>query len=84
MQDHRIGRAHQRRRRRIVEILRRHRQIAADPAVDFQVLPAFRPDKAIAVEDPATFNAWTDKLAAAASVGISGYDDFFIGGFFGG
>ncbi|MBK9336285.1 MAG: glucuronate isomerase [Lewinellaceae bacterium] len=53
-----------------------HRQIAADPATGFQVLPAFRPDKAMAVEDPAAFNAWTDDLAAAAGTTISDYDSF--------
>ena len=53
-----------------------HQQMAADPGMDFQVLPAFRPDKAMAVEDPATFNAWTDKLAAVADVHIADYADF--------
>jgi glucuronate isomerase len=53
-----------------------HRQIAADPTVGFQVLPAFRPDKAMAVEDPEVFNQWTDKLGAVAGVDISNYDDF--------
>ncbi len=56
--------------------LRWHRQIAADPGTGFRVLPAYRPDKAMAVEDPATFNAWTDKLATASGTSISNYDDF--------
>lgn len=53
-----------------------HRQIANDPAMDFQVLPAYRPDKAMAVEDPDVFNAWTDKLSELANTPISNYDDF--------
>ncbi len=53
-----------------------HRQIAADPGVGIRVLPAFRPDKAMMVEDPVAFNAWTDKLAGAAGTSISTYDDF--------
>lgn len=53
-----------------------HRQIAANPAAGFQVLPAFRPDKAMAVEDPMAFNDWTDKLAAVAGMSVSNYDDF--------
>lgn len=53
-----------------------HRQLADDPSAGLQVLPAFRPDKAMAVEDPAAFNAWTDKLAAVAEVHISEYRDF--------
>lgn len=53
-----------------------HRQIAADPSMKIQILPTFRPDKAMAVEDPAAFNAWTDKLASVAGAVISGYEDF--------
>ncbi len=53
-----------------------HRQIAADPSVGIMVLPAYRPDKAMAVEVPQTFNAWTDQLAAVAGMSISNYDDF--------
>ncbi|MEO6759238.1 MAG: glucuronate isomerase [Saprospiraceae bacterium] len=51
-------------------------QIAADPGLDIQVLPAFRPDRAMAVEDPTSFNAWTDKLASVADVAVSSYEDF--------
>ena len=39
-----------------------------------QVLPTFRPDKAMAVESPAAFNAWVDRLAAASGIDIG--DDF--------
>ena len=53
-----------------------HQKMAADPSMDFRVLPAFRPDKAMAVEDPAAFNAWTDRLADVADVDISTYADF--------
>jgi glucuronate isomerase len=61
-----------------IDSLEWHRQIADDPTVGLQVLPAFRPDKAMAVEDTSSFNDWTDKLAAAANVHISSYDDFLI------
>jgi glucuronate isomerase len=50
--------------------LEHHAAIAADEGFDIQVLPAFRPDKGMAVEQPAAFNAWVDKLAAAADVEI--------------
>ncbi|MEI6411816.1 MAG: glucuronate isomerase [Bacteroidota bacterium] len=53
-----------------------HQQIAADPAMEIQILPAFRPDKAMAVEDPTAFNAWTDKLALVSRTTIAGYEDF--------
>src|ERR1700733_13917609 len=34
------------------------------------VLPAFRPDGALKTGNPATFNSWTDKLAAISNVEI--------------
>ena len=37
----------------------------ADDSFEVQVLPAWRPDKGMAVEDPPAFNAWVDRLAAA-------------------
>jgi glucuronate isomerase len=53
-----------------------HRQMETDTTLGFQVLPTFRPDKAMAVEDPAGFNAWTDGLASLDGTTISTYDDF--------
>ena len=41
-----------------------HRQVALDAAVATRVFPAFRPDKALAVHQPAAWNAWVDKLGA--------------------
>jgi glucuronate isomerase len=58
-----------------------HQAIAANPGkLKARVYPAFRPDKALAVGNPAAFNAWVDKLAAAAggtfaSAGIKRFDD---------
>jgi glucuronate isomerase len=42
-----------------------------------RVYPAYRPDKALAVGNPAVFNAWLEKLAATAKVanGIKTFDD---------
>jgi glucuronate isomerase len=40
------------------------------------MLPAFRPDKALAVNSPAGFNKWVDQLAAAADVDISNFSAF--------
>ena len=53
-----------------------HWQIADDETFDIQVLPGWRPDKAMAVENVATWNAWTDKLAAAADVEIKDFASF--------
>ena len=52
-----------------------HRQIQENE-LDILVLPAFRPDKAMAVENVAIFNAYVAKLAAAADTEISTFDDF--------
>ncbi len=52
-----------------------HRRIAADPALTVVVAPAFRPDKALAAADPDAYNAYLDRLAAAAGIDIAGYDD---------
>lgn len=40
------------------------------------VFPTFRPDRALRVEDPAGFNDWTEKLAAAANLHIARFSDF--------
>ncbi len=53
-----------------------HAAIAADNAFAIGVYPTWRPDKAMAVEDPVAFNAWTDRLAAAANTVVRDYDDF--------
>ena len=52
-----------------------HRKFVAQkqPA---KMLPAFRPDKALTVNQPASFNKWVDQLAAAANVDINGYGAF--------
>ena len=52
-----------------------HRRIAADPAITVIVAPAFRPDRAVAAADPASYNAYLDRLGAAAGIDIAGYDD---------
>ena len=40
-----------------------------------QVLPTWRPDKALAIDRPAFWNAWLDKLAAAAGMAVNTWDD---------
>jgi glucuronate isomerase len=57
-----------------IDSLEHHIAIAADTSFPLDVLPAFRPDKAMAVENPAPFNAWVEKLAGASRVEIK--DDF--------
>lgn len=52
-----------------------HRKIAADNW-SVRVLPAFRPDKAMNVDDAASFNQYLTRLEAAADVSISTYNDY--------
>jgi glucuronate isomerase len=61
------------------DTLEEHQAIAADPSFPVKVLPAFRPDKAMAIESPAAFNAWTDRLAAVSGVDVSDRFDRFLG-----
>lgn len=58
------------------DTLEYHRMISADTAFDIAVYPAFRADRAMAVEDPVAFNRYIDALAAAADVDIRTYADF--------
>jgi glucuronate isomerase len=52
-----------------------HKKIAAD-GLATRVFPAFRPDKALTVSQPAAFNAWIARLEQAANMEIAHLDDF--------
>jgi glucuronate isomerase len=54
------------------DTLEHHMVVKDDASFDVQMLPTWRPDKAMAVECVATFNAYVDKLAAVADVEING------------
>ncbi len=41
-----------------------------------RMLPAFRPDKALTVNQPAGFNRWVEQLAAAANLDINSFSAF--------
>jgi glucuronate isomerase len=41
-----------------------------------KMLPAFRPDKALTVNQPAAFNRWVEQLAAAANTDINNFSAF--------
>ena len=47
---------------------------------EIKMLPTWRPDKAMAVEVPADFRAYMEKLSAVSGVTISSFDD--MGGCF--
>ena len=54
--------------------LRWHRQIAEHP-FGVKVLPAWRPDKAMAIEDPKAYKAYLQQLGEAADMEIDSYTD---------
>jgi glucuronate isomerase len=58
-----------------VDNLQYHQAFAAQKHAT-QMLPAYRPDKALLVHAPAAFNPWVDQLAAAANVEVSSFDAF--------
>lgn len=58
-----------------VDDLSWHKEAASDPSMKTRMLPAFRPDKAMAVEDTASYNAYLDALGEAGGVEIKTYRD---------
>ena len=58
------------------DTLEHHRRIAEDAAFSIRVIPAWRPDKAMAVESPEVFNAWVDRLADASGTDINEFETF--------
>ncbi len=57
-----------------VDSLEYHRAIKAD-GFETEVLPAWRPDKAMAVENTTTFNQYIDKLEDVAKTNISSFSE---------
>ena len=57
-----------------VDTLEYHQKIKAD-GFEVAVLPAWRPDKAMMVDNPKFFNDYIDKLADAAGLNINTFDD---------
>ena len=54
--------------------LRWHKMIAEKP-FGTKVIPAWRPDKAMAIEDPVSYKAYIEKLGEAAGMEINTYAD---------
>jgi glucuronate isomerase len=57
-----------------IDSLEYHRQIKAS-GFETAVLPAWRPDKAMSVEDPVSYNEYINKLAAVANIEIDSFSD---------
>jgi glucuronate isomerase len=55
-----------------------HHRIFASQGHSTKMLPAFRPDRALMVNQPASFNRWVEQLAAASNVDINSFSAFVI------
>ena len=55
-----------------IDTLEWHKKIAADPTFDVQVLPAWRPDKAMNVEKP-TFASYITQLSYASGITVTDF-----------
>jgi glucuronate isomerase len=53
-----------------------HHQRIRESGFEVNVLPAWRPDKAMLVDDPGFFNAYVDQLAVSADMEIRTFHDF--------
>lgn len=60
-----------------IDSLEHHQKIAAD-GFEIKVLPAFRPDKAMAIDDVAGFNSYLLKLETVANTSISDFNDYLM------
>jgi glucuronate isomerase len=56
--------------------LEHHRALAARLDPETRVYPTWRPDKALAVDDPGAFRAWVDRLETAAAMSIGTFAEF--------
>ncbi len=56
-----------------IDSLEHHLALRGVPGAP-RMLPTWRPDKALQIDRPAVWNAWIDKLAAAADVEIDTFD----------
>lgn len=56
--------------------LEHHQALARERAFKVKVLPTWRPDKGMAVENPVAFNAWVDRLETAAGRSIRDFDGY--------
>lgn len=58
-----------------IDTLEYHKQVA-ESGFEVKMLPAWRPDKAIAVENPEAFRTYVEKLSDMSGVSISTFADF--------
>lgn len=55
-----------------------HREVAADTTFKIQMLPTWRPDKAMGVENTPNYSTYLERLAASAEMEIVTYSDLIL------
>jgi glucuronate isomerase len=58
-----------------VDGLEHHKKIS-DDGFEIKILPAYRPDKAMTVDDAANFKKYVQKVEASSNVSVSNYNDY--------
>ena len=61
-----------------VDSLAAHQRHAKNPGAATRLLPTWRPDKAMMVDDLAPWNAWVDRLQAMSGMSIACFEDFIV------
>lgn len=61
-----------------IDNLEYHQLIKNDHNFGIKILPAFRPDKGLFIENGAAFREWVSKLAAVADVDIKNFSDYLV------
>jgi len=62
-----------------IDSLEHHKKIEAGGFCTARVLPTFRPDRAMGIEDSVVYNSYLDLLGQAADVSIATYEDLLTG-----
>ncbi len=58
-----------------IDSLEHHQKIKAD-GFEIKILPAYRPDKAMNVDDAASFNAYVAKVETASGISVTSYSTY--------
>jgi len=58
-----------------IDSLEAHAQIAADKSFEIQVLPTFRADRALGIENIRAWNEYLDRLGEASGMRVATYED---------
>lgn len=56
-----------------IDSLEHHQALAAEANASVKMIPAFRPDKAYAIEDPTAYKAYLEKLSTASGITIKDF-----------